>query len=1430
MQKNGKNTDKKINLKMKTGREEAYEYFYDPRGILKGLVADIKAQNHKDFMIWGECGTGKTTMLDKIEEEFITSRKILRMRFEPKDAKIAFSKLKHSLAGFIGDALLYSGSSKTYLKDRIEDDIGDDVHILNEVFPGVADVLDILPKKYEVSFEEKEARLYRSMFHLFDIIINQRKTLLILDGIQWMDESTMELMSYLKDNLPKEKINFVCSYRGSESPKNEFSDAKWKETKVEDFSRAEVKYIADNVFENVPDELVGLIYEKTGGNPMKVKILLVYLMDMIESGREIELDVSDIQNGKFANKSFFEFLYSDMSEDFIKLVKRLAVIGMGIDVEKLKYLCCDQTSHVDKDERISENLDIGIQKNIIKLKNNVISFAHDMMGQIVLNDISDDEQRAILLEVAERMGEGSFEEFSQKVYYYMQYYSGESDIPDDIARKIVDAGNMQLANGAYREAMFYFDYIRLVMDQKRSNLCDEYMIRYYNGLVGAYYYGGKYSEIQNIVLKLIEGCEDLLDLSDVIIKAMSSLTMEGRYQDSLEFGKDMLERLDEDFDISRLQETDSYIASWIEKNRIVGLSEVKNMSDKRKSLAMKVLDQMSPAAYFSNEEKWKYVAAKRVRMTFEYGADSASAYGYSNYGIYLIGKGNPERGYSFGLAGASIANRFGDKNQLSKVYLDLGNFITPWVRDLREAESYNEVGYGIATECGEIQYAGYLMKFMLFMSLDYGENLISVRSKLQKLLKTAKTFKNRSSYDTLWGVSIILDFVIENLSIDHERERDYIESAKEHKSYYALCNYYLIKAGFLIRSGLYEEAKTAIREADRYFDSVFGTFATAQLYFYKGIVASEFGDELTLVKAMHKIEGYSLNCPENFEYKLQFLKGEYNRMKHEDDMKAYMHFYDEAIQSAKRNRFNQDVALICERVGRIYSKIEIRSMRDLMLKEASDIYLNLGYHRCVYYIENEYGLNVQRPTIRTDKSSKLNYYKATRLLNEILMVSYEYSNLNKISNRDEFLSKNLNIIANYTRSYYAAIYKVNPDSTLVEESNLMVENILKKEKIDRELLKRSMVSDRAIRYTYSNSESKPVKCVAIIPVDGENKRLLYLARSGNIKRYSDEEIKIIKLISRQLNITLENMDLIDDLNKEIDQRRAAEGELQEKQVQLHELNRDLEAMVEKRTKDLKDTIHEMELMHDDLLQAKKISSLSQIVIGVAHEINTPIGNALTSHSMLERETNSLMAAFLDKGLTKRRFSDYLNMAGELNSIIRMNLERTIELIKNFKQVAADSYSEPKREFEMKSYMEKILFTMKTTLEKSKHEISVELDEAQMNSYPGAISQVVINLINNSLIHGLGKDEGGRLGISGKKEGDMYRICISDNGVGIPQDNLKRIFDPFFTTKLGKGGSGLGLNIVYNIVNYTLGGTIRCSSLPNVETKFDIEIPLDVDGK
>ncbi|GAA6206344.1 ATP-binding protein [Thalassotalea sp. SU-HH00458] len=315
-----------------------------------------------------------------------------------------------------------------------------------------------------------------------------------------------------------------------------------------------------------------------------------------------------------------------------------------------------------------------------------------------------------------------------------------------------------------------------------------------------------------------------------------------------------------------------------------------------------------------------------------------------------------------------------------------------------------------------------------------------------------------------------------------------------------------------------------------------------------------------------------------------------------------------------------------------------------------------------------------------------------------------------------------------------------------------------------------------------------------------------------------------------------NTDELDDLADAINCMRLAIKndivKLEEAENALINLNGELEIKVYDRTaklaasnQQLQQSLDDLTLAKDQLVQSEKMASLGQLVAGVAHEVNTPLGICVTSITALKEKVLDLINSVESENLTKSQLTSTLSLLIEYQEIIERSLNKAVELIRGFKSVAVEQHTDPEININMLQHVNDIVNTVKTLFKRKNYSINVSVDpNLNLVTYPSAWNQILTNFMTNSHIHGFDGRDKGEINITFTESNGFLTLVYSDDGVGLDKDIKKRIFDPFVTTKRGQGGSGLGMNIVYNLVDAKLGGTVK--SLPvRKGCSFQVKVPI-----
>ncbi|WP_434931246.1 sensor histidine kinase [Shewanella sp. HL-SH5] len=322
------------------------------------------------------------------------------------------------------------------------------------------------------------------------------------------------------------------------------------------------------------------------------------------------------------------------------------------------------------------------------------------------------------------------------------------------------------------------------------------------------------------------------------------------------------------------------------------------------------------------------------------------------------------------------------------------------------------------------------------------------------------------------------------------------------------------------------------------------------------------------------------------------------------------------------------------------------------------------------------------------------------------------------------------------------------------------------------------------------------------------------------------------LIMLQCNNKEQSTAIFATLNLKIEQLKHEIKERRYTEQQILLLNKNLEQSINERTAELQHKnqelnrfLAELKSAQDQIIRSERLASLGGMVAGVAHEINNPVGVCLTASSHLTQQVSFYQTLYDQDKLTRNDLEKFLETASKSSAIIESNLNRAASQIGRFKQLAVDQSNDEKRFINVKKYLTELLLSLQPYFENTSHTWNIMCDKAlTIETYPGAIGQIITNLISNSMTHGLVDIDNGKIEIEIIQNKGLIQFHYKDNGIGIPLHDRPKVFDPFFTTKRNQGGSGLGMNIVYNLVTGKLGGNISIENKQSNGAYFFFTIP------
>ncbi|WP_241242246.1 ATP-binding protein [Thalassotalea sp. G2M2-11] len=328
----------------------------------------------------------------------------------------------------------------------------------------------------------------------------------------------------------------------------------------------------------------------------------------------------------------------------------------------------------------------------------------------------------------------------------------------------------------------------------------------------------------------------------------------------------------------------------------------------------------------------------------------------------------------------------------------------------------------------------------------------------------------------------------------------------------------------------------------------------------------------------------------------------------------------------------------------------------------------------------------------------------------------------------------------------------------------------------------------------------------------------------------DSSGKVMGLIVALYKNKIEYPNVISDLFELFAGRISAEIERSEKEKQLRELNSTLELKVEERTSELTHALAKLHETQNQIVEQEKLASLGQLVAGVAHEINSPLGIAILGNSTMMNSLEKLNDMLHSNRLSRAKVDKMLNDIFQAQHSLEFNLKRAAELVASFKQMATDYNLDEKTDFELVQWLANVTTSINPLIKTSGVTLSIHTTEKVMNcrSYPAKLTQVLTNIISNAINHAFPEQAAitePKVTIWLSSDKNNYQLKVADNGIGMDKETVNRILEPFFTTKRGVGGTGLGLSIVNNLIIGPLKGQLDIQSEQGIGTTINLLFPI-----
>ncbi|WOB42572.1 AAA family ATPase [Thermoleptolyngbya oregonensis NK1-22] len=1357
-------------------------------------------------------------------------------------------------------------------------------------------------------------RLFQKFIEVFTTA--EHPLVIFLDDLQWADSASLDLLKLLmndsnhllligayRDNEVSPVHPFIMTVSDLQKAGNIINTIDLKPLTFEDTNHL----VSDtlNCSHELAQPLTELVNRKTQGNPFFTTQFLksLYKDGYIHFNHDRyywECDIVQV-NARSLTDDVVEFMMLQLQKlpnEVQHVLKLAACIGNQFDLSTLAII--SEQSVTDAAtvlwEALKEGLIIpttqvykffqGEQTEKAATANPSYRFFHDRVqqaayslidearrqethhhiGQLLIEKLPQAEQEERLFDIVNHMNAG-FHLSNQKSHSLQEIQSKQIKL----AELNLAAGRKARLSTAYDAAINYLKtgISLLACDAWKTEY--SLMFQLHRNLAEVQLSQGNYPELETTTEEALKHIAIASDRADIEVIRIIQNTLQGNYKEAIQISLNALSDLGIKVDHSRLSEINQReflaIEQKLEHQTIHDLIHLHLATDPLVQASIKVLMAVEPVVYITGDiETYSFASLKATRLSLEHGNTVESIKAYANYGFLLgLVQKQYQQGYEFIDFAVQLSHKLKSRSQQCKACLLLGAWAQVWAKPIVGAANVNYEGFLAGVDAGEIQFAGYNLFGNIFNRIFQGEPLGSIKLDLEKYWVIAKKHQNEMLMMALAGVNLYLQKLQSQQEQPTEQdffaEADFITRTQSTQSWLPLCLYHILKIQAACLNSNFEEGFQSITEAKKIINSIIG-FTTYSGYFYytslifinrySKLSIDEQSDALQQVRLnQQKLREWADSCPENFLHKYILVEAEYHRVLGEK-VKA-VDLYDRAIVEAQQSGFTQEAALANEFAARFYLDWGKERIAQDYLINAYYCYMQWGATAKTQSLEQRYPqllepvLQPQNLSVATTEtafaplslshltsgthssSSSSTGISASLDLTTILKAS---QSLSREIQLDKLLAALLHTVLENAGAdkgalllpqdnqwFVEAIAAIHqpaqiqsiPLSSCSEVSQSLI-NLVKRSQESVVIVDASSHPTLAMDSYVVEHQIKSLLCTPILQL-GKLVAILYLENRVTAGAFTSDRVELLNLLCTQAAISLENARLYQ-------QAQAYAQQLKQSQLQI--------------------------------VQSEKMASLGNLVAGVAHEINNPIGflngsinNAreyvkdLLDYISLYQQHHPNAAAPVQE---KAEAIDLEFLCEDLPKLLD-SMRGATDRIKGI-STSLRTFSRADRDHKVRADLhegiDSTLLILKYRLKANELRPAIEIikeygDLPEIDCFPGQLNQVFMNILANAIdmfdemAQTQSFDElqsnAQQIAIRTATHANQVEIQICDNGKGMTEAVRARIFDYLFTTKEVGKGTGLGLAIARQIVVEKHGGTLDVHSQIGSGTEFIIRLPI-----
>lgn len=1437
------------------GREKELLY-------MKEWFEQSRTEKPRSLLVSGYSGIGKTTLVEKSYEYFINEEAFfVKGKFEQSKMRIPYFALSQLLVALINRIMKEDIVVCKELSNRCSEALGEQAGALIPIIPNLENFLGKQKEVTKIDPKQAENRMYHALEQLLKTLTTlERPLIFFIDDIQWADGASMDMISNIL-NMGLENTFLICAYRENEI-EHQFKLKKTIELWEKEF-KAEVlhlrclekdytqQFVADSLRTKYSEvkELADVIQEKTEGNIFFTRQFLLFLhnkgmLHLHSEKNEIfdyhwHWNIKDIRS-QCPTENVIDIILDNlksMPKEDLNIIEIASCIGNCFDVDILTSVC-----NIDKNRMSSTLFNFRKARMIIYDENKAI-FSHDRIHQVIYSMASNNNLAKIHLKIGKVMLKTfppSIQE--EKIFdITFQWNRGASTIRDSEDMIIVAKLNLKAArkakeNSAYIEAKNCIEKAMNCLSNIKIDQNYKLALELYNEMSelnlllvkheDAYAYAEK-------AMAIAKTMEEKFDAFQVCVRIKIA---ESRLREAVDIACEYVELLGEKVERNNsLNEMNGMlreVRKQLGRKPAEKIAELPEMTSYRHLTAIKMLTNVLICSYMVSPAIQSEIVIKMIELFLKYGNTSEAPAAWAYYAnAFKLGCGNLENGYNIGKKAIEIGKKLGDEGVRTKFNFNL--VLAHRKQPMRDIlNSYLEI-HDKGLKIGDLEYACQGLTQYGSLAFHAGCNLAELEKELEPMLSVVGGHQQKTGYIRL---AITLQVIINlrhsnNTNILCGRifdEYKMIPILKEFEDGAAIFIWTSQKIMLCCLFGKYKEMDEAVRMVEQCKFNTPGQIFEFNYHYYlalcklRKIKITENMKEQEVLEIVNenlkKVEEWVKQSETNYIQKYLILKAEFNRAigKQLEALKLY----NDAIENASENNFIQDTAFALELLGLYHLEMKNMVTAEMYLQKASEYYEKWGAFTKVEHIREQY---------LSKKKEKLNFQTAMKTndlnidLHSILLAAQTLSQEIEIHSLIKKMMQIVLVNSGATKAIFLEYGNRNlmletgciaetDDFSSINFINCVEEKVLPWSFIRYTLKEQELIlSDNPLKDpTFSEDlyiqQEKP-KSVLCIPLSRKDNLVgvIYLENKIFSGAFTSKQIEVIKMISAQIVISLENARLYSDLEEKVKERTA----------ELNDTVLKLESEINER-KNAEEALYENE---EKLREVKEYDKLkTEFFANISHELKTPLNVIYSAIQMCNILINNNNSSYKQRDMHK-----YIQMS-------KQNCYRLLRLINNIIDITKfdSGYLKPNfKNEEIVSSIENIVMSVVNYAELKGISITFDTDveERIMACDIDKIERIILNLLSNAMKF---TEKQGNIYVNIFNKEKSITISIKDTGIGIPKEKLDVIFERFVqvdkSISRNNEGSGIGLYLVKALV-IMHNGSISVNSEIGKGSEFIIEIPV-----